>query len=273
VIDGGAGNDVITGGIGDDSIDGGDGIDAAKFTDNARDYDIAIVDGRMVVHDRIGGRDGSDHLTNLEVLQFADGAIDAGNLLAILSNSSGSTLQVLAIDAAGKIIGQLLRHADGSDLYSFETTGNPASQQPVDSDGASENARPDVAGHILGFLKSFSGDARDQLVFDNHEGSPIVRAHAAGVTLISTAVSDIPNIAGSDTFIFSETVGHGAVGGMKASEAVGHDVSQMEATIAAGVAHPPVDVAGHDPIIDPGHDASITLAGVTSLTADHLLFI
>jgi hypothetical protein len=60
---------------------------------------------------------------------------------------------------------------------------------------------------------------------------------------------------------------------MKASEAVGHDVSQMEATIAAGVAHPPVDVAGHDPIIDPGHDASITLAGVTSLTADHLLFI
>ena len=265
VIDGGTGNDVITGGIGDDSIDGGDGIDTARFAGNARDYDISVVDGQLVVSDRIAGRDGSDHLTNLEVVQFADGAIGAGDLFAALSNSSGSTLQVLATDGAGKIIGQLLRHADGTDLYSFETAGASAPQQTVNSD--------DAAGHLPNFLKPFSGNARDQLVFDNHEGSPIVRAHAAGVTLISTAVSDIPNSAGSDTFIFSETVGHGAVGGMKASEAAGPDVSQMEAAIAAGVAHPPVDVAEHDPIIDPGHDASTTLAGVASLTADHLLFI
>jgi hypothetical protein len=29
---------------------------------------------------------------------------------------------------------------------------------------------------------------------------------------------------------------------------------------------------GHDTIIDPGHDASIALAGAVFLTADHLLF-
>jgi hypothetical protein len=50
-------------------------------------------------------------------------------------------------------------------------------------------------------------------------------------------------------------------------------LAQDQEAPPVGVEHPPVDVAGHDPIIDPGHDASITLAGVTSLTADHLLFI
>ena len=114
VIDGGAGNDVIRGGAGNDIIEGGDGIDTAKFSGNARDYDISIVNGQMVVSDRIADRDGADHLTHLEFLQFADGVIDAGDLFATLSNSSGSTLQVLATDGAGKIIGQLLRHADGS---------------------------------------------------------------------------------------------------------------------------------------------------------------
>jgi len=46
-------------------------------------------------------------------------------------------------------------------------------------------------------------------------------------------------------------------------------VSQIEATVTAGVAHPSVHIVGHDTVIDPAHEASITLTGV----ADHLLFI
>jgi Ca2+-binding RTX toxin-like protein len=213
VIDGGTGNDLITGAAGNDDIDGGDGSDTAVFAGSVRDYDITLVGGRMVVHDRIAGRDGSDHLMNLEVLQFADGAIEAGSLFAALSNSSGSSLRVLATDGAGKIIGQLLRHADGTEIYSFETAG------------------------------------------------------------ASAPVSGIPNSAGSDTFIFSETVGHEVVGGIKASGSVGHDVIQIDSTIAADIAHLSVHVVGHDTAIDLGNDASLTLTGVTSLTADNLLFI
>jgi hypothetical protein len=44
-------------------------------------------------------------------------------------------------------------------------------------------------------------------------------------------------------------------------------------TIAAGIAHLSVQIVGPDTVIDLGHDASITLTGVTSLAADHLLFI
>jgi hypothetical protein len=108
----------------------------------------------MVVSDRIADRDGADHLTHLEFLQFSDGVVDAGNLLASLSNSPASMLQVLATDGAGKIIGQLLRHADGSDdLYTFEiadmTGGALAADQPVNSNYAFDNAGPDAAVHLL----------------------------------------------------------------------------------------------------------------------------
>jgi hypothetical protein len=68
-------------------------------------------------------------------------------------------------------------------------------------------------------------------------------------------------------------VGHVAVSDFKAAGLVGHDVSEIEATVAAGAAHPSVHIVGPDTVIDLGHDASITLTGVTSLTADHLLFI
>ena len=142
--------------------------------------------------------------------------------------------------------------------------GELAANQPVNSNDAFDSAGPDAACHLLGYLKPFSGDACDQLILDNHEGSPIVKAYAAGVTLTPTSVNDILNGAGSDTFVFSGTVGHAAVSDFKAAGLVGHDVSQIEATVAAGVAHPSVHIVGHDTIIDPGHEASITLTGVAS---------
>jgi len=115
VIDGGAGNDLITGGIGDDIIDGGEGIDTAIFTGNIRDYDIANVDGRIVVHDRTAGRDGSDHLTKLEFLRFADVTIDVRDLAV----RSGGMPRALAIDNASKAPDHSLRHDDAPALSLF----------------------------------------------------------------------------------------------------------------------------------------------------------
>ena len=199
VIDGGAGNDLITGGIGDDIIDGGDGIDTASFTGNVSDYDIAVVDGRILVHDRIAGRDGSDHLANLEFLRFADATIDAGDLTASLAVRSGGMPRALAIDNAGMIPGQWLHHGDGSALHS-SALPNAAAEPPA------------------------SGANRD-------------------------------------TFLFGDMAGHGVTNDLK-----------IEPTITADAAHPPAHVAGHEAVIDPGHDASVTPAVANFLTSDHLLF-
>ncbi|WFU17700.1 calcium-binding protein [Bradyrhizobium sp. CB3481] len=142
VIDGGAGNDLITGGIGDDIIDGGEGIDTAIFTSNVRDYDIANVDGRIMVHDRTAGRDGSDHFANLEFLRFADVTIDTRDLAV---RSSGMP-RALAIDDAGKAPDQSLRHDDGPALSSF-AIANAAAEPLATGAGRDAFIFREIPGH------------------------------------------------------------------------------------------------------------------------------
>ena len=79
--------------------------------------------------------------------------------------------------------------------------------------------------------------------------------------LPSAAVEPPASGANRDAFLFGDMAGHGVVDGLK-----------IEPTITADAAHPPAHVAGHEAVIDPGHDASMTSAVVSFLTADHLLF-
>ena len=82
-INGAGGNDTITGGEGNDVIDGGDGKDLAIFTGAFINYKITRnpdaegVDQILVVY--VGNKEdgeideGTDSLSNVEALQFADG--------------------------------------------------------------------------------------------------------------------------------------------------------------------------------------------------------
>ena len=74
-------NDVITGGGGNDVIDGGGGIDTAVFSGNASYYDISSDGDTIVVTDRVAGRDGTDRLSNIEVLKFADATIGSDSII------------------------------------------------------------------------------------------------------------------------------------------------------------------------------------------------
>ncbi|WP_345541818.1 proprotein convertase P-domain-containing protein [Variovorax defluvii] len=83
-LQGGSGKDVLTGGRGDDSLDGGDGIDVAEYAGSYADYRItriADADGsaRFRVVDTRSGADGADTLTNVEKLNGADWATNAGS--------------------------------------------------------------------------------------------------------------------------------------------------------------------------------------------------
>lgn len=73
-IEGRAGNDLIEGGEGDDALDGGAGFDLALYAGSRAGYVIARDGAGFKVTDR-SGKEGSDALTGVERLQFADGMV------------------------------------------------------------------------------------------------------------------------------------------------------------------------------------------------------
>jgi len=253
-------NDEIYGGAGNDIIDGGAGIDTAIFAGNIRDYDVTIVDGQLMVRDLIADRDGSDHLVNLEFLQFADGS---SHLLSSPSIHSSGPLQ------------QTVPQVDGSHLQSnYASDGVLISPTPRHTDGSRDVDTYGVTGQAYSVRHDVFDEPGHRLatIFDSHDGSHTMTAYAPGVTPTSTIADDIMNGAGGDSFVFRQA-GHDVIHNFRAGDSIGDDVIQIDTTVVTDVAQLSAHVVGHDTVIDLGHDASITLIGVTSLTADNLLFI
>jgi Ca2+-binding RTX toxin-like protein len=82
VMDGGSGDDTLIGGSGDDTLIGGAGEDSAVYGGSMLEYEISLnADGSLSVVDRLeSGRDGSDTLSEIEKLVFADGALTVADL-------------------------------------------------------------------------------------------------------------------------------------------------------------------------------------------------
>jgi Ca2+-binding RTX toxin-like protein len=75
-LTGDAGNDTLIGGGGNDTLVGGLGFDTAKFLGNIADYDVVqTAQGWTVTDKRSVALDGTDTVTGVEYLLFADGKI------------------------------------------------------------------------------------------------------------------------------------------------------------------------------------------------------
>ncbi len=71
-LTGGSGWDQFTGQGGNDTITGGDGIDTAFYSGVRAGYTVAVGASSITVTDLVAGRDGTDALTGVERLAFAD---------------------------------------------------------------------------------------------------------------------------------------------------------------------------------------------------------
>ncbi|MGI9213065.1 MAG: Ig-like domain-containing protein, partial [Methylococcaceae bacterium] len=74
---GNGGDDTLTGGAGDDEIDGGEGDDTVSYQGNRDDYSVFLdTDSQTWIVEDIesgNGDEGTDRLSNIETIQFADG--------------------------------------------------------------------------------------------------------------------------------------------------------------------------------------------------------
>lgn len=114
-LNGAQDQDVIAGDAGDDVIDGGTGSDAAVFSGRRADYSISM-DGDVTV---VTGPDGTDRLSNVEMLLFSDGVFgpSGGALTGSLPATDGAdTIQ----DSSGN---DLILGLGGDDVVSL-TSGS-----------------------------------------------------------------------------------------------------------------------------------------------------
>jgi hypothetical protein len=154
----------------------------------------------------------------------------------------------------GTLTTETIRHTDGT--------------QEVDTYGITGQiytARQDLmnaSGHLVA------------TIFDNTDGSNTMTAYTSGVTLMATTANDVMNSAGGDTFVFNQASGHDIINNFRTGDAAGHDILQIAPSAAVDFAHLSMQIAGHDTVIDLGHGASVTLAGVvTPLTAHDVLIV
>ena len=78
VLTGNVGDNGFTGGAGNDAIDGAAGTDRAYFAGMASEYRIESHGPTTIVADTVDGRDGTDELTDIEVLVFQDREVEIG---------------------------------------------------------------------------------------------------------------------------------------------------------------------------------------------------
>ncbi|NJC39949.1 Ca2+-binding RTX toxin-like protein [Brevundimonas alba] len=102
VITGGTLGDTLTGGQGDDTLNGGDGDDIAVLSGNQSDYTFTTTAGGYQIVDSVGGRDGSDQLSGVERVRFADGS--TATLASLVAAPAATSEQAIAFADDGFIL-------------------------------------------------------------------------------------------------------------------------------------------------------------------------
>lgn len=108
-LNGGGGDDTLTGGAGNDVLNGGAGIDTAVFTANFNNYGITYNSTTKIytlIDKRSGSPDGTDTVTSVEKLQFADATITVSGV--------GTNYATVALGLANTPLGGVLFIGSGN---------------------------------------------------------------------------------------------------------------------------------------------------------------
>ena len=150
ILNGGAGSDTLKGGEGNDTIDGGLGLDSAVFSRARSDFTITFQSGGKVLLTDTSGSNGSDTLTNVELLVFQDQTITVNVPLSLKSPTDHNN------DMKSDLLWQ---NDDGRAAVWLLNGGNPIGSGFVGND-------PGPGWHIVG-AADFNNDGKSDILWEN----------------------------------------------------------------------------------------------------------
>ena len=216
-LNGGTGDDLLIGGGGNDAINGGDGTDTAVYSGNRSAYTISVSNGVTTV----AGPDGTDTVSNVERLQFADGLFDAAGAplsggpingtagADTLNGTSGSdTINGLGgNDVINGLAGDdVLDGGDGDDAIAAgtgnDTVRGGAGNDVISGDGGSDVLHGDdgddaflfAVGEPGGSTQVFGGAGTDTIILRGGGASidlTINGGSAGGVAISTNSIENI----------------------------------------------------------------------------------
>ena len=137
------GNDVINGGAGNDTIDGGDGTDSAFFSGNyaAASISYSSITKAFTVITAAGG---TDTLTNIETLTFADKSVSASSLMGTppVTDDYSATIQTTGRISAGGTASGTLESNNDSDWFAINLVAGQTYTFNLDSGSSNGLANP-----------------------------------------------------------------------------------------------------------------------------------
>lgn len=189
---GGSGDDTLAGGAGNDTLDGGAGIDTAVFS-APRSAVVVVAEGAGF---RLTGPDGTDLISGMEWVQFADG------LIGISALQQAPRPAPTAGDDS-------LSFGDGDDLADL-LGGNDTAEGGAGADtlrgGAGNDALfggegADVLDGGPGNDRLFGGAGEDTVILPLSRTEVVITAEGGGFRLVSSLGSDL--VEGVEWFDFA----------------------------------------------------------------------
>ncbi|MDA0704898.1 MAG: tandem-95 repeat protein, partial [Proteobacteria bacterium] len=173
-IDGGSGDDLLIGGAGDDTLLGGEGIDTAWYDGEFLGYSLTY----GVEWITVSGGEGTDWLSGIEWLRFADQMIATEFIAAVDDSAATAEDQILTIQA------QTLLANDTAPSYG---TINIVAVAGASSGSVLLNANGDV---VYTPDRDFSGT--DSFTYSISSGTGATSTATVSVTV--DAVADLPSL-------------------------------------------------------------------------------
>ena len=198
-LDGGIGNDMLLGGWGNDSIAGGSGTDTVVYSGKSTDYTVnynSKTGNITVIHNvtTISNNDGTDTLTGIEKIQFADKTLNfnqapeitSGTAFSIAENTTlAGTITATDPNPGDKDTFSITGGADAALFTIDPSTGALSFKSAPDFENPADSGKNNVYDVTVKATDAGGLSSADQAItitVTNANDAPVITSNGGGAT-------------------------------------------------------------------------------------------